>query len=208
MTAKVLVEQILREIYGGHPPNDAAITKNLVHVYVNQGWALAAKANMKDNLQIEGLGFVNNSFYATFTDLSVTQEGNFTYKVALPSFPLGIGTSGGLSTLRFVDSDGNVSQPCIPLSEAQASFFDSMRILPGKLLFIPRGKNLYVKSTLPLYNYTAEVVMVSSGDTTDITREINVPDDYVPAIIAYATERLLRHRSAPQDNANDGIDKA
>jgi hypothetical protein len=206
MIAKVLIEQILREVYGGHPPNDAAITKNLVNLYVNQGWALAAKANLKDNLQIEGVSFVNNSFYTTFTDLAVTQDSPFTFKVTLPHIPLGIGTSAGLSTLKFKDADGNVSFPCVPVSENQASYFDTMRDVPGKLLYISRGKDVYIKSTLPLYSYTAQAVMISGGDTSDLEREINVPDDYVAQIIGYCTERLLRHRSAPKDQANDGAE--
>lgn len=58
-----LIEQIRIQIYGEQPPDDASIDELLVNQYLNQGIGIAAKQNYKDNIQLESIGFVNNSFY-------------------------------------------------------------------------------------------------------------------------------------------------
>jgi hypothetical protein len=207
MTRRTLIEQILRQVYGGMPSDDATITPNLVNVYVNQGIGLAVKMNMKENVQIDGISYVNNSFYTTYKGLEVAEDERFLYKIELPQLPLGIGTSAGISTLKFKSEDNEVSLPCIPMSASQTTFHQTMRPIPNKILFYSQGSSLYVISTLPLYDYTATVSMVSGGDSTNLDSELNVPDDYIPTVIAYTMEQLVKQRAMPQDLSNDGIDQ-
>lgn len=63
MTRRVWIERCLRQIYGGQPSDDSTITVNLVNVWLSTGIGLAAKANYKDNISIDGIGYINNSFY-------------------------------------------------------------------------------------------------------------------------------------------------
>ena len=72
MTRRKFIEMVLRQIYGDQPSDDANITYNLVNVWLEQAIGLAAKQNYKDNISIEGIGFLNNSFYTKFTGLTIT----------------------------------------------------------------------------------------------------------------------------------------
>jgi len=205
-TRKFYIERILRQIYGTQPTDDASITYNLVNSYLNDGVALAAKQCYKDNIQLEGIGYVNNSFYTTFKGIVVSKDENFVWKVTLPQIPIGIGRNEGVSTLKFKDADGNVSLPCIPISESQATYFQSMRPIPNKILYKSEGKYLYALTTILLFRYTASVTLISGGDSTDLNSDFTVPDDYFPVITEYIKNQLAFERAAKQDLNNDGQD--
>jgi hypothetical protein len=201
------IEQIRRQIYGGQPSDDADITIGLVNVWLEQGIAVAAKTNYTDNLKLDGISYVNNSFYSTFKNLTVTEDEQFVYKVELPQIPIGIGANEGISMLTFKDSDSRqISQSVIWITQNQRTFFDSMRAIPNKLLAYSEGKYVYVKSTLILTPYTANATMVSGGNSTDLQSELNVPSDYIPLIVEYLKKQLVFQRQMPKDVTNDGED--
>jgi hypothetical protein len=68
------------------------------------------------------------------------------------------------------------------------------------------GGNIYVMTTLALSSYTAQVTMISGGDSTDLGSTLNVPSDYHSIMIEYLKQQLMFQRTVPQDNINDGVD--
>lgn len=206
MTRRHLIERILRQVYGDQPRDDSSITDNLVNEWINTGIGIAAKQNYKESLQLDGIGYVNNSFYTTFKGLEVESDENFTWKITLPQLPFGIGRNEGVSTLQFKDANGKVSLPCIPLSENQKGYYQRMRPIPNVILFYPEGTFLYALSTIILSNYTATVGMVSGGDSSDLSSVLNVPDDFISIITDYCAKMLMLERGQQQDISNDGSD--
>lgn len=198
---------VRRQIYGDQPSDDANITTNLVNRWLNIATANAAKQNYKENIALDGIQYVNNSFYTTFKSIAVTKDENFLWKVTLPQIPLGIGETSGISTVVFKDAATNqISYPVVLLSQNQVSFQKGMRNIPNKLLGYSEGKYVYVLSTLLLSAYTATVTMISSGDGDDLTSTVNIPDDYFPIIVEYLKQQLMFQRQTPQDVTNDGSD--
>lgn len=206
-TRKVFIEQIRRLIYGDQPASEANITVGLVNVWLNEGIAVAAKTNYSDNERIDGISYVNNSFYTTFKGLTATHDEQFVWKVELPQIPLGIGYSEGISKLQFKDSDsGQISQTVIFLSQNQTTFAPNMQPIPNKLLAYSQGKYIYILSTIQLSQYTANATMISGGLSTNLDGDINVPDDYLPVIVEFLKKQLMFERTVPQDRVNDGTD--
>ena len=205
-TRYIFLEKILREVYGQQPSDDSNITFNLANVWLNEGIALATKQNYKDNLSIDGIGYINNSFYTTFKNLAVVQDEPFTFKITLPQIPLGIGSNEGINTLQFIGDGGQVSIPCIPLTERQVTFYQSMRPIPNKIIYYPEGIYIYAKSDVLLYQYTAKVTMVSGGDSSDLNSILNVPADYLSLASDYVIQKLMIERKTPKDDTNDGVD--
>ncbi len=207
MTRRQFVERTLRQIYGGLPNDDATITVNLVNLYLNDAIGVAAKANYKDNIAIDGISYVNNSFYTIFKGIAVTKDENFLWKVALPQIPFGIGSTEGVSTIEFKDSTtGQISYPVVLMTENQRSFQRGMRAIPNRLIGYPQGDAIYVLSTIQLSQYTASVTMVSGGDSTDLDSTLNVPADYYQIMVEYLKQQLMFERSVPVDSTNDGAD--
>jgi hypothetical protein len=180
----------------------------LVNQYIDQAIAFAAKNNYTDNLRLDGVAYVNNSFYTTFKGLTITRDERNLWKVTLPQIPVGIGANEGISTFYLKDTTGQLSQPLIPLTENQKTYFQQLQTPPFKTLYYVEGSNAFIVTTSILTGYTASVTLVSGGDSTDLTSTLNVPGDYVPVMIEYIQKQLLLMKTTPRDLANDGTDLA
>jgi len=205
MTRNALIERVLRQIYNGQPSDDSNITYNLVNQWLNDAIGLAAKKNYTDNIQIDGISYVNNSFYTSFNGLDISNVTPTTYKINLPMIPYALGKDEGIATLQFVAS-GKESQTAIPLSINQVGYQEQLRPIQNKLLYWIEGKNIFVKTSILLSTYKANLRMVSGGDSTDLTSTLIVPDDYIPHIIEYIKGQLAFEKSRPIDTSNDGVD--
>lgn len=207
MTRKAFIEMSLMQIYGTYPSDDSAITFNLVNEWLGQATAIAARANYTDNIKLDGIGYVNGSFYTTYKGIAVTVDEQFTWKVQLPHIPVGIGSNFGVSTLQFKDAaTGQVSPPCVPISENQRTYFDGMRPIPNRVIYYYQNEFIFAKTSILLSQYTATVAMISGGDGLDLMDTLNVPSDYFPVMIEYIKQQLLVQRGVQQDIANDGAD--
>lgn len=207
MLRVAFIEAVRRQIYGGQPPSEAAITIGLVNNYVEDAIGAAVKANYKDSITIDGIAYINNSFYTTFKSLAITEDEQFVWKVELPHIPLGLGTSEGVPTMVIKDNESRqLSDNVVWLSQNQRSFSKGMRTIPNKILAYSEGKYIYIQSTLILQDYTAQVTMVSGGNPTDLYSELNVPADYIPVMRDYLFQKLMAMRMVPQDVTNDGSD--
>jgi hypothetical protein len=206
MTRYQLIEQILRQVYGTQPSDDASITPNLVNQMINQGIGLMVKQNYRDAVQLDGVGYINNSFYTTFKGIVPTLDETNLWKITLPQVPIAIGKNEGISTLQFKNADGLISRPVIWLSQDQVTYYQSLQQPPSKTIAYYQGDTAYIATTLILNTYTASVTIISGGDSTNLNSKLNVPDDYIPGIVDYATKALMLSRQQIQDNANDGND--
>ena len=206
MTRGVLIEMIVRNVYGEIPVNDRTITDNLVNTWIEPGIGLAVKQAYKDSIAFDGVSYVNNSFYTQFKGIPIIQEEPFLYKMTLPQLPMGIGKNEGIPTVQFVDGNGNVSDTVIPLSENQVGYVRRMRPIKNKTLGWPEGIYFYLLSVLPLTDYTGKVRMISGGNPSDFDSELNVPADYLPITIDYCTRNLMKERLTQKDLINDKRD--
>ena len=207
MTRNAFIERILRQIYNGQPSDDSSITYNLVNQWLNDAIGAAAKKNYTDNIQLDGVSYINNSFYTTFKNLDIYAEtvDNVTYRVDLPSIPVALGRNEGVATLQFV-GDKKTSQTAIPLSMNQVAYQELLRPIQNKIAYWIEGNNIYVKSSIPLTSYKATLRMVSGGDSTDLDSTLIIPDDYMPVVIDYIKGQLAFEKSRPIDQSNDGVD--
>lgn len=207
MTRYQLIERILRQIYNGQPSDDSNITYGLVNQWLNDAIGVAAKKNYTDNIQMDGISYVNNSFYTTFKNLDILPDDiqNILYKIALPSIPVALGKDEGVATLQFV-GDSKVSQTAIPLSVNQIGYQEQLRPIQNKILYWIEGENIYIKTLVPLSGYKAIVRMVSGGDSTNLDSTLIIPDDYMPVVIEYIKNQLAFEKSRPIDQSNDGVD--
>jgi hypothetical protein len=207
MTRYALIERILRQIYNGQPSDDSNITYNLVNQWLNDAIGMAVKRNYTDSIQMDGVAYVNNSFYTTFTDIDINAElvDTVTYSIDLPVIPYALGRNEGVAMLQFV-GDKKTSQTAIPLSMNQVAYIEQLRPIQNKILYWIEGKSIYVKSTIPLTSYKATLRLISGGDSTDLNSTLIVPDDYMPMVIEYIKGQLAFEKSRPIDQSNDGVD--
>ena len=206
MTRKIFIERILRQIYNGQPSDDSSITFNQVNQWLNDAIGVAAKKNYTDSIQMDGVAYVNNSFYTSYSRLTITQVDNTTFKFTLPQIPVALGKNEGLATLNFSNNNTPTTFGAVPLSMNQVSYQDTLRPIQNKVVYWPQGQEVYMSTGIPLTAYKANVRMVSGGDSTDLNSTLIIPDDYVPIMVEYIKAQLAFERSRPIDTSNDGND--
>jgi hypothetical protein len=207
MTRKVIIEQIRRIFYGGVPNDDASLSEKEVNYHLNEAIAYIAKVNYTDAIKLDGIENVADSFYATFKNLAITKDNDTGYySLDLPQVPLGLSRGYGISTVTFPTSTGLAKSP-IPISVRELDYMDNLKQPPSKIFYWAEGKKLWFKSYTNLVGKFAIVRMVST-ETTDMDAEINVPQEYISDIIDLVINKLKIRKSIPEDNVNDGVDKA
>jgi hypothetical protein len=206
MTRKIFIERILRQIYNGQPSDDSSITFNQVNQWLNDAIGVAAKKNYTDSIQMDGVAYVNNSFYTSYSSLTITQVDNTTFKFTLPQIPVALGKNEGIATLQFSNSKTPTSFGAVPLSMNQVGYQDTLRPIQNKVVYWPQGQEVYMSTGIPLTAYKANVRMVSGGDSNDLNSTLIIPDDYVPIMVEYIKAQLAFERSRPIDTSNDGVD--
>ena len=206
MTRKIFIERILRQIYNGQPTDDSSITFNQVNQWLNDAIGLAVKKNYTDSIQMDGVAYVNNSFYTTYSGLAITSVDNTTFKLDLPQIPMALGKNEGIATLQFSNSKTPTTFGAVPLSMNQVGYQDTLRPIQNKVLHWSQGQQIYMSTGIPLTAYKATIRMVSGGDSTDLNSTLIIPDDYVPIMVEYIKGQLAFERSRPIDQSNDGVD--
>jgi hypothetical protein len=206
MTRKTFIERILRQIYNGQPSDDSSITFNQVNQWLNDAIGVAAKKNYTDSIQMDGVAYVNNSFYTSYSGLTITSVNNTTFKFTLPQIPVALGKNEGLATLNFSNNNTPTTFGAVPLSMNQVGYQDTLRPIQNKVVYWPQGQEVYMSTGIPLTAYKANVRMVSGGDSTDLNSTLIIPDDYVPVMVEYIKAQLAFERSRPIDTSNDGVD--
>lgn len=208
MTRRQYAQLIIQQIYNGPPPADATVTINQVNLYLNGGIAAAIKANYVEGIKIDGVKYVNDSFYLTFSGLSIVKDDtqNFIYTIALPAIPVALGANEAISHIE-LSKQGQTSAPVILLNNQDWGRRNGMRKIGGRIIGRYINKTVELESNALLFNHKANVTMVSGGPT-DLSTEINIPDDFMGTIIAFVREQLLIEKSRPIVAANDGKDRA
>ena len=207
MTRKVIIEQIRRIFYGGVPNDDASLSEKEVNYLLNEAIAYVAKVNYTDAIKLDGIETVADSFYATFKNLAITKDNDTGYySLDLPQVPVGLARGYGISTVTFPTSTGLAKSP-IPISVRELDYIDQLKQPPSKIFYWAEGKKLWFKSWTNLVGKFAIVRMVST-ETTDMDAELNVPQEYISDIIDLVINKLKIRKSIPEDNVNDGVDKA
>jgi flagellar hook-associated protein FlgK len=207
MIKQELIEQISRLVHNGFASDDSDVTDDLINLYVNQGIAIAVKNNYKEAIQLDGIGYVNNSFYSTFKGISIIADEQNLWELTLPSVPVAVGRNEGVSRLILKNSKGDLSYDCIPLSSNQLGFQMGMRVIPNKVLYYTEGGLAKIISSLNLVNYKASITMISGGNSTDMNSTLNIPNDAMPIVLDYCSKMLGLELNMKLDTANDGVQR-
>lgn len=206
-TRKIFAQQIQRMIYGEIPNDDVDISLNLINRYVNQGIALAAKANYTDNLKMDGIAYVNSSFYTTFKNIAITKSTfeDFCYELSLPEIPVALGRADGVAQLTLKDVT-QFSLTGVPITTEQVAFRKVMRRIPNRFYYWYERSTVIIDCVLDITDYTATVKMVSSGsDNTDLSATIYLPNEWLSFVQDYVVKNLILERQQPKDLTNDSI---
>jgi hypothetical protein len=208
MTRYVLAEQIQRLIYGGFPENDAEITLPLINLYINEGIAVAVKQSYIDSLKMDGVAYLNSSFYTTFKSIAIAKDNgdNNLFVATIPEIPIALGQNEAIADIVLTDG-AMYSKSVIPLTIEQVALRKNIRRIPDKIYYWYERNNCFFDSLISLLPFTANIRIASGGaDSTDLNAQVYLPTEWIGFVKDYAVKNLLLERAQPKDLANDGIE--
>jgi hypothetical protein len=207
MTRNELIAQIRRMYYGGVPAEEASLREKEVNQYINQAIAYVAKENYVDHIKLDGLENVDDAFYTTFKNLSISKDNDTGYYyTTLPHPPLGLSRGYGIADVTFPVSTGLSKNP-IPISPRELEYVDMVKIPPSKIFFWCEGDKLYFKSYINLIG-KAPIVRMISNENSDLNAELNVPAEYIPSMINWIMTQLNIRKQMSGDLIREGVDKS
>ena len=207
MTRNELIAQIRRMYYGGVPAEEASLREKEVNQYINQAIANVAKENYVDHIKLDGLENVDDAFYTTFKNFSVSKDNDTGYYyTTLPHPPLGLSRGYGIADVTFPVNTGLAKNP-IPISPRELEYVDMVKIPPSKIFYWCEGDKLYFKSYINLVGKSPIVRMISN-ENSDLTAELNVPAEYIPSMINWIMTQLNVRKQMSGDLIREGVDKS
>lgn len=205
MTRQNIVDEILQFIYNGLPNDDAVITPELVNFHLNEAIGLAIKKSFANTYQIDGVGSVPDGFYLTYGGLTVTKDTvTGYYTVTLPQVPIGIPKGQSIASVVFY-SLSKVKKEASRISQRELSHMFEIPIDSDQIYYWAEGKILYAWSSKDISSNSAFVRMVYSQNS-DLTSEINCPDDIIPEVKQYCIQLLMSMHNNPINLGNEGKD--
>jgi hypothetical protein len=207
MTRNELIAQIRRMYYGGVPAEEASLREKEVNQYINQAIALVAKENYVDYIKMDGVENVDDAFYTTFKNFSISKDNDTGYYyTTLPHPPIGLSRGYGIADVTFPVSTGLAKNP-IPISPRELEYVDMVKIPPSKIFFWCEGDKLYFKSYINLVGKSPIVRMISN-ENSDLNAELNVPAEYIPSMINWIMTQLNIRKQMSGDLIREGVDKS
>ena len=207
MIRKELCELIQIRLAGGMPSDDFPITLNEINLWLDHAIAASAVKNYTDGVSIDGLEFVGDAYYATFKNLTLTQDTDSLYfKTTIPAPPVGVPRGYDIASAYIMQATGGYGTPLVRVNPQQLDYYESLPKPKNSIEFWVEGVTLFVKAatTNLLTGAKVAVRMIGSAGSRSLTDAALVPNDAVPYIVDYVFKYFSQTDQMPKDLTNDG----
>lgn len=199
------LEMLQRLLLGGMASDDTELTINLINQHLNGAIAYAAKANYKEEIELNGVEDVADAFYADFNSLVITKD-NTTglYNTILPQQPAGLGAGWDISTFMLITGSGS-KLFAHPISAREVEFLYKTSGACSEVYYWVTGIEVSLHACKDITPYKANIRMISS-QSSDFSAPITLPDGYLPLVVEYMSKVLGIQMQRPIDISSDGVE--
>jgi len=203
-TRRQYLETIQRLIMGGFSSDDAELTLNLINQHLNAAIGYAAQTNYKQEIQLNGIENVSDSFYTSFAGISIAKDSaSGWYNATLPQLPAGVGVGWDISA--FIITTGSGAKIFAhPISPREVEFLYNARTPCNEVFYWANGVTANMHSCQDLTKYKASVRMIST-QSSSMDSPLTVPDSYLPVVVEFLTKILGIQNQQPIDISSDGV---
>lgn len=209
-TKRQIVQEALYEAYGGITSTDVRISERFVLTKLNNKIAAAGTINAFQNKNLEGVTYLNDTFYSTYNDLPVTDDTHTGFKkIDLPALPIGVPSQRSISLYppKTNKCNGMNSTMFVMMPREQVRRSNNLPKTKTVYCFEQDGTiQMIIPDTLPLLEVgTMNLVMATSDGGLD--SKANIPPDMLDPIkkelVAELRAIIL---GVPLELKNDGIE--
>lgn len=208
-TGKQFCQEVLYELYGGIPSDEARLSERFVLTKLNDQIASLAVINAYQNNNLEGITYADDQFYTTFSNITVSTDTTSTgLKYALlPSHPISLPSERQYRVYPVV-ARGGISSTVFKMIKAGAL----QRVLSQPAMkkvycFVSDGRmNFYIPPTMPAIFELNAINITMATSAVGMDTPVNLPQD----MLALAKKNILAELrvsiGTPQDRKSDGIE--
>lgn len=203
-TRGLLAERIIRMVYGGTPPNEAAIDEREIGLHINSAIAFLAKVNFSENYKFEGASYVNDQFVSRYTINVLTDSVVGLKYCDLPSIPVGLPKNRGL--VEVMKPLNKSVTPVIILQGNKKSIYKNLTPIPDRIVGWEENSRIYFDGSVE--DLTIVIVRMVAYGSNDLDEELNMPKDMEEQVIDMVYRKVVAERNVPQDKVMDGSDNS
>jgi hypothetical protein len=203
---KMLIQRIKKHINDGYANDAWSTSDNELMLYIDQAIAFGIVGQAWNNAKLAGVMEVPEAYLITYLLLNLTQDPilmDWYAKLPQPpvSLPLGYSINEVYSATTALGKGINF----LPIKSKRQGYREFMPFPSGGSYRVENG-TIRLKSNdgYPLLNIPIYVQMPTSR-TSDITQDMNLPDDVIQVIFDTVVQRLIQRYSQPKDIVHDDL---
>lgn len=198
-----IVQEILYEIYGSLPPEEATLSENFVLRRLNNEIAAYAYNQALVNGKLDGVISADDLFNITFSNISASLDPVFgLMKAFLPATPIGLPS---VRAVQIFPSNGDFTQ-FKPINRSQYNQMASLPRMNKVYYFIEDNAILLdTKGMNPLYVLKPFNMTLTTPGALDMDAPINMSAEALKSIKTVLVQELRPAALGQQDNIADGV---
>lgn len=203
---KQLIQRIRKHMNNGYANDAWATSDNELMLYIDQAIAFGIVGQAWNNAKITGVMEVPEAYLITYLLANLTQDPiTMEWSATLPqppiSLPLGYSINQVYSATTATGKGINFN----PIKAKRVGYRENMPYPPGGS-YRTENNTIWLQSSnnYPLLNVPIYVQMPTSR-TSDITQNMNLPDDVIQNLFDQVVQRLVQRYGQPKDIVHDDL---
>lgn len=213
ITRKNVIDQIIRLVYNGIPPDDVEITPNLVNVYLSEAISYLLGQFYMQTYKLDQIGYVPDSVYVYVNNIPLSQDTQTNYwYFQLPYMTLSLPSGRQLGYVNVYSGSG-VRYPCYRCDTRELNLMMELPMDRNGIYYwieSQSGKSISVYVRLytqyDLTNFKA-AIQIPTGHSDNLNDILNIPEDMIVPVIDLVVKFLTGQRQMPEIAHNEKIEK-
>lgn len=190
----------------GFPNDSYATSDNEIMLYIDQAIAFGLVGQVWANAKVTGVMEMPDAYILTFElDALVEDVVTGEWYTSLPQPPLGLPLGYSINRIYSASTGSGVSQDFFMIKAKRVGRRANMP-MPGGIRVWVKGKQLrcVASDNQPLLGVPVFVDMPTDR-TSDITQDMNLPDDAIETIFGNVVQKLTQRYQQPKDVIADNL---
>lgn len=205
-TWRQLIRRIWKHINNDFPGTDFSVTENEMLLYINEAMSYAIVGQVWQGAKVTGFMEMPEAYLVTYQLAALSQD-NVTknWHSTMPQPPLSLPLGYSVNRVYFANTTDGEGMDCLPIKANRVGYRKNMPMPLGVRYWIENGKIwLAASDGSSLLNQDCYIQMPSTR-ATNLTDQINLPDDATKIIFDLVVARLKDRLQLPQDVVQDDL---
>lgn len=203
---KQLIQRIRKHLNNGYANDAWSTSDNELMLYLDQAIAFGIVGQAWNNAKLTGVMEVPEAYLITYQLFNLTQDPILMeWYATLPQPPVSLPLGYSINEVYSATIGGGKGINFLPIKSKRQGYRSFMPSPSGGSYRI-ENNTIRLKSNngQPLFNVPIFVQMPTSR-TSDITQDMNLPDDVIQILFDTVVQRLIQRYSQPKDVVHDDL---